>query len=246
MTARIAIIGGTGLTSLASFALERHEPRATPWGLPSAPVQRGRFGDHPVLFLPRHGQRHTLAPQQVNYRANLWALRAAGAQVVLAVAAVGGIHPALGPGRVAVPDQLIDYTSGRAHSYARAGDFTHVDFTEPYDPHWRGRLLAAATAADVAVLAQGTYGVTNGPRLETAAEVRRLQRDGCDMIGMTAMPEAALARELGLPYAAVAASVNWAAGMGPAGQDIHAEIAASLETSLAAVRRILLAALAAA
>ncbi len=246
MRARIAIIGGTGLTSLASFTRERSEPQATPWGLPSAPVQRGRFGGHPVLFLPRHGLRHTQAPHQVNYRANLWALRAAGAQVVLAVAAVGGIHPALGPGRVAVPDQLIDYTSGRAHSYARADDLMHVDFTQPYDPAWRRRLLAAAAAADIAVLGQGTYGVTNGPRLETAAEVRRLQRDGCDMIGMTAMPEAALARELGLPYAALAASVNWAAGMGPAGQDIHAEIAASLDTALISVRQILLATLAAA
>ncbi len=236
-----AIIGGTGLTELDGLVIHERRELDTPYGAPSAPLCLGSYHEQPVIFLARHGHGHVLPPHLINYRANLWALHALGVRHVLAVAAVGGIHPQLGPAALAVPDQLIDYTWGRAHTYSREGLVEHADFTEPYDASLRQRLLVAAQQAKIEILAGGTYGVTQGPRLETAAEVRRLQRDGCDMIGMTAMPEAALARELGIAYATLAVSVNWAAGIGSG--DIHAEIAISLAQGMQRARAVIAAAL---
>jgi len=238
----IAIIGGTGLTELEGLVIDQRRELDTPYGAPSAPLCLGSYYGQPVIFLARHGHGHMLPPHLINYRANLWALHEIGVRRVLAVAAVGGIHPQLGPATLAVPDQLIDYTWGRAHTYGREGLVEHADFTEPYDASLRQRLIAASYHAKIEILAGGTYGVTQGPRLETAAEVRRLQRDGCDMIGMTAMPEAALARELGIAYATLAVSVNWAAGIG--GGDIHAEITTSLALGMQRARAVIAAALA--
>lgn len=209
-----AIIGGTGLTQLPGLEFEQAVHVETPFGAASAPLVKGRYAGRDVLFLARHGHPHRIPPHQVNYRANLWALKQAGATAVLAVNAVGGIHASMGTGHFCVPHQLIDYTWGREHSYF-AGELehvTHIDFTHPYDEVLRQRLIDALQQHGHAHSALGVYGCTQGPRLETIAEISRLERDGCDIVGMTGMPEAALARELSLPYACLALVVNPAAG----------------------------------
>ncbi len=211
----LAVIGGTGL---AALAVEGGEPlsRQTPWGEPSGSITRGELAGVPVLFLDRHGPGQRIPPHRINYRANMAALREAGASAVVAVNSVGGITPGLVAGQLAVPDQLIDYTWGRAHTYSDGVDtpLNHVDFTWPYDEDLRQKLLAAGTDLGLNPMDGGVYAATQGPRLETAAEIRRLERDGCDLVGMTGMPEAALARELGLPYACLALVANPAAGKG--------------------------------
>jgi 5'-deoxy-5'-methylthioadenosine phosphorylase len=236
------IIGGTGMAQLAGLEVEGEESVATPWGAPSAPLLRGRFAGMPVVFLARHGRDHDIAPHAVNYRANVWALRDAGVQRVIAVNAVGGISADCPPGTLVVPDQLIDYSWGRAHSFCdgTAMPLEHVDFTEPYCASVREWLLWAGAAAGVEPRDGGIYAATQGPRLETAAEIDRFARDGCDIVGMTGMPEAALARELKLDYACCAVVVNWAAGRGG---DIHAELEAWVEIGMAAARRLIEAAL---
>ncbi|MCO2639989.1 S-methyl-5'-thioinosine phosphorylase, partial [Pseudomonas aeruginosa] len=173
-----AIIGGTGLTQLEGLTLGESLPIETPYGAPSAPLQRGRYAGREVLFLARHGHPHRFPPHQVNYRANLWALKQAGAEAVIAVNAVGGIHAAMGTGHLCVPHQLIDYTSGREHTYF-AGDIehvTHIDFSHPYDEPLRQRLIEALRALGLAHSSHGVYACTQGPRLETVAEIARLER----------------------------------------------------------------------
>lgn len=240
----IAIIGGTGLTELAGLKVVDEQVIDTPWGEPSGPVLRGDFRGHPVLFLARHGHPHRIPPHQVNYRANLWALREAGAGRIIGVNAVGGITPAMGPARIAIPHQIIDYTWGRGHTYFEqtGGEVpdgvTHIDFTFPYSEALRQALLAAAGRCQVMAVDYGVYGATQGPRLETAAEVIRLERDGCDLVGMTGMPEAALAAELGLPYACLALSVNWAAGKSDHIITME-EIGQALDEGMTGVRAIL-------
>ena len=211
---RLAIIGGTGLSSLEGLRLEGEEPVATPWGETSAPLVRGRYAGREVLFLARHGNPHVLPPHRINYRANIHALKQAGAEAILGINAVGGITPAMTPGSIVIPDQIIDYTWGRGHTFFEDGleDVTHVDFTCPYTPALRRQLVSAAESVHAPVADGGTYGATQGPRLETAAEITRMEREGCDLVGMTGMPEAALARELGLDYAAICMVVNHAAG----------------------------------
>ena len=238
----LGIIGGSGLSRLEGIRIEREEIVATPYGHPSAALTFGRLDGAPVVFLPRHGSAHSIPPHRVNYRANLWAMKAAGVERVVGMAAVGGITPPMGPGMLAVPNQLIDYTWGREHTLFE-GDLTgvtHIDFTEPYCGQLRQDLLQAAARIGVSVHDGGTYGATQGPRLESAAEILRMQRDGCDLVGMTGMPEAALARELGLPYAMLAVVVNHAAGMGDSSQGISLEaIGATLEATMLRVRAIL-------
>jgi 5'-methylthioadenosine phosphorylase/5'-methylthioinosine phosphorylase len=217
----LAIIGGSGsghLVALRDAAPQTpaKELPETPYGFASAPIRRLRIAGREVLFLPRHGVEHGIPPHRVNYRANLWALKDSGADRVVALAAAGGIAPDLGPGRFAVPHQVIDYTHGRDQSFHEGGasGVVHVDFTEPYCGELRAQLLAACADAGVPAAALDVYGATQGPRLETAAEITRMERDGCDLVGMTGMPEAALARELDLCYATLAFVVNWAAGKG--------------------------------
>jgi len=237
-----AIIGGTGLTRLANLEITRREIMRTPYGEPSGPLTFGRLGGAEVVFLPRHGAGHTLPPHRINYRANLWALHEAKVEGVLAVASVGGIRADCRPGVLMVPDQIIDYTYSRAQTYFDGADapVTHIDFTWPYTAAMRQRLLAAAQACGEAVLDGGVYGATQGPRLETAAEIARMQRDGCDLVGMTGMPEAALARELGLPYASLSVVVNHAAGLGSSAQAISVEnLAAVMQQAMSRVHRIL-------
>jgi len=211
----LAIIGGTGLNRLATET--RQAPRIeTPFGLASSTPQIGRIGSNEVIFLARHGQPHRIAPHLINYRANLWLLRDLGATAVLATNAVGSIAAAMAPGDLLVPHQIIDYTWGRLHTYMDQEPLRHVDFSMPYDAVLRERLREATVELelDCSVFNTGVYGCTQGPRLESAAEIDRLARDGCDVVGMTGMPEAGLARELGLPYAAVCLVVNRAAGRG--------------------------------
>jgi 5'-methylthioinosine phosphorylase len=212
----IGIIGGSGLTALAGLQITEQIQMQTPYGEPSAPVVKGHFQNQPVLFLPRHGEHHTLPPHLINYRANLWALHHLGARDIIAVAAVGSLNQTMPPGQLVIPDQLIDYTWGRESSLF-SEDFSpdkHIDFTYPYDERLRQQLLTAAKSVQLQVSDGGTYAVTQGPRLETAAEIRRLQKDGADIVGMTAMPEAALARELNMAYATIAVVANLAAGLG--------------------------------
>lgn len=212
--APLAIIGGTGLTSLETLRITHREMVSTPFGEPSGPLTHGELNDRPVVFLARHGYGHTIPPHKVNYRANIWALKQIGVRRVIAVAAVGGISADMAPGCLAIPDQIIDYTWSRAHTFFEddLDEVTHIDFTDPYCPKLRRILIESARRAGIDAREFGTYGATQGPRLESAAEIRRLERDGCDIVGMTGMPEAALAREIGLGYAACAVIANWAAG----------------------------------
>lgn len=212
---RLALIGGTGLNRLPGLeSLEEHT-LTTPWGDISHAITAGRFGGAEIYFLARHGVPHRIAPHRINYRANIWALRELGVEQILAVFAVGGILESLTPGDIVIPDQIVDYTWGRDHSYHDDAAVTveHIDFTDPYDAGMRQRLLDAAEQINLQCAPSATYAVTQGPRLETAAEIRRLRGDGCDIVGMTGMPEAALAAELGIPYAALCMVVNPAAGM---------------------------------
>ncbi len=239
----LAVIGGSGLTQLASLAETRREVVRTPYGEPSGTLTFGRIGQQEVVFLARHGHGHTIPPHRVNYRANLWALvKAAGAEGILSVASVGGIRADLGPGTLVVPHQIIDYTWGRMHTLFDGGDapVVHVDFTEPYDRALRERLLCAADALGLKVSGSAVYAATQGPRLESAAEIDRLARDGADIVGMTGMPEAGLARELEVPYAAICAVANWAAGRGDSGSAIRLDsIEAVLQESMGTVRRVI-------
>jgi len=243
----LAIIGGTGLYQFEGLQdIETHQP-VTRYGALSGPVRIGTLAGRRVAFLARHGEGHSVPPHKVNYRANLAALQALGATRVLALNTVGGITEAFGPRVLACPDQLIDYTWGRVSTLCEeeGTEVLHVDFGEPYTPSLRARVLEAARAAGVALVDGGCYGATQGPRLETRAEIARMRRDGCDLVGMTGMPEAGLARELGLDYACLAIVANWAAGAGPAIdevitlQDVLANVEAASSGLPALVTRML-------
>ena len=217
MSIELAVIGGTGVYALGELGdVESHQP-VTPYGAPSGPVRVGTYAGKRVAFLARHGEGHSLPPHRINYRANLAALKALGATRVLALNTVGGITGRFGPRVLACPDQLVDYTWGRISTLCEepGSDVLHVDFGDPYTPALRRQVIAAAGQAGVALVDGGCYGATQGPRLETRAEIARMRRDGCDLVGMTGMPEAGLARELGLDYACLAIVANWAAGAGP-------------------------------
>ncbi|MDX3905649.1 MAG: S-methyl-5'-thioinosine phosphorylase [Pigmentiphaga sp.] len=238
-----AIIGGTGLYQLTGLVVTRRQVVRTPYGEPSGALTYGRIGDgQEIVFLARHGYGHTLAPHRINYRANLWALHEVGVRRIVSVATVGGIAPELSAGSIVVPDQIIDYTTERPRTFFEGGDqpVAHVDMTQPYGAEMRQDLLEAARACGVAVVDGGVYGCTQGPRLETAAEIRRMARDGCDMVGMTGMPEAALARELELDYAALCLVTNDAAGKGASVNEISMEgMRAVVDNSMRNVHRIL-------
>lgn len=232
----LALIAGSGFLQLG-FEVVTRSPTKTPYGEPSSAVLTLAIGGARVACIARHGENHTLAPHEINYRANLWALEQRGIRSCIGINTVGAIDAALSPGDLAVPDQLIDYTHGRVSSFGGA-PVMHVDFTEPFSPMLRGRLAIAAADCGLMVRA-GTYGVTQGPRLETAAEIERLARDGCAMVGMTAMPEAALARELGLEYAICAVVVNHAAGRSPDGAPIAEQIERFTAAGLAKARAVM-------
>lgn len=240
--ARLGLIGGTGLlnaTQLGADDDSRPAVITTPFGDPSSGLQQFELGGMQVHFLARHGRPHRIPPHRVNYRANLWALHSDGVSRVLAVNAVGSTREDLPAGSLVVPDQLIDYTWGRDHTYSDSAEvpLQHVEFAEPYAGPLRQSLLQAADAAGVHVVKRGCYAATQGPRLETAAEVQRLRNDGADLIGMTGMPEAGLARELGMDYASLSIVANLGAGIGdPISIE---EINSNLETGLKQVAQLL-------
>ncbi len=237
----IAIIGGSGLTALEGLEITRRQIVRTPYGEASGPLTFGKLAGREVVFLARHGYGHTLAPHEVNYRANLWAIHAQMVERVIAVFTVGGIAENLGAGAIAIPDQIIDYTWGRPSTYFEGAEqpVTHVDFTYPYDEETRAMVIAAAKAVGVPTVEGGTYAAVQGPRLETRAEIDRLEGDGATMVGMTGMPEAALARELKLAYAGIAVVVNPAAGRGASARSVSMQdIGRVMDESMGRVRTI--------
>jgi 5'-methylthioadenosine phosphorylase len=240
-----AVIGGTQTVSLSVLRHVRTAQIDTPYGAPSGQVTLGEIDGRPFAFLPRHGNPHLLAPHRINYRANVWALRELGARSVIAICTTGGIDEAFGPGTIVCPDQIVDYTTGREHTYSDGLDgrpVEHVEFTLPFGDGLRRRLLAAAGDCGVTVVDGGCYGCVNGPRLETAAEIRMLARDGCSLVGQTMMPEAGLAREAGLEYAALCPVVNHAAGVGSSRQGIERSVLrATREATMERVMQVLLA-----
>jgi len=230
-----AIIGGSGLAKLSALSDIRRQVMRTPYGEPSGALTFGRFAGREVVFLARHGYGHTIAPHEINYRANIWALKEIGVEGVIAVATVGGIRAEFGPGTLVVPDQIIDYTHSRQSTFfsGAGGAVVHVDFTRPYSARLRALLLAASSQCGEPVHDGGVYACTQGPRLETAAEIERIARDGGDLVGMTGMPEAALAREAELDYAALCVVVNHAAGRGSSAQRIElAQLDAMMQTTV--------------
>lgn len=237
----LAILGGTGLTQLANLEVSRRQVVRTPYGEPSGPLTFGAIRGVPVIFLARHGYDHTIPPHQVNYRANLWALKEQGAGEVVSVVSVGGIRKDLGPGKIVVPNQIVDYTWGRMNTFFESeAPVKHIDFTEPYTSELRARLLAAARRSGETAVDGAVYAATQGPRLETAAEIDRLEKDGADIVGMTGMPEATLAREIDVPYAAIAVVINHAAGRGTSAKGVRLqEIEEVLKDALARVRKII-------
>jgi 5'-methylthioinosine phosphorylase len=238
----LGIIGGTGLTQLANLEITHRQVIRTPYGEPSGPLTYGNINCHQVVFLARHGYGHNIPPHMVNYRANLWALHSQGVREVVSVATVGGIHAQLTPGSIVIPAQIIDYTHGRKNTFHDVTDraVTHIDFTEPYCQKMRALCMQAAADANEAFFDGGVYAAVQGPRLETAAEINRLERDGATMVGMTGMPEAALARELEISYAAVCVMANHAAGRGSSAHGIqYAAIESVLSGAMQRVRNIL-------
>ena len=237
----LAIIGGTGLTELANLEVSRRQAVRTPYGEPSGSLTFGTIRGVSVMFLARHGDHHTIAPHQVNYRANLWALKEQGASEIVSVVSVGGIRRNLGPGKIVVPHQIIDYTWGRMNTFfENESPVRHIDFTEPYTGALRARLLRAAEKSGEAAVDGAVYAATQGPRLETAAEIDRLEKEGADIVGMTGMPEAGLAREIDLAYAAIAVVVNHAAGRGDSARGIQLqEIETVLKEAMSRVRKVI-------
>lgn len=237
---QLAIIGGTGLSRLTDFDILDRVTLVTPYGDPSAEFVTGELNGKKVVFLARHGAPHAIPPHKINYRANIWGLQQLGVERIVAIAAVGGITAAMQPAHLAIPDQIIDYSYGRRHTFFEedADEIVHIDFTHPYTPELRTKLITAAAHAEIPITPLGTYGCTQGPRLETAAEILRMQQDGCDLVGMTGMPEAALAKELGIDYAAIAVVANWAAGKSD-GEITMAEIEQHLARGMAKAAELL-------
>jgi len=210
--AKIAIIGGSSLNDLEQLSSSSPVSSETKYGQASSGIRSGQFAGKQVVFVARHGADYQTPPHLINYRANIQRLKELGVEKILAVNTVGGINSKMPAGCIVIPDQLIDYSWGRHSTYSEQGNVIFIEFEKPFDSQLRTTLLDSAVQADLDCIDFGVYGCTQGPRLETAAEINRLERDGCDLVGMTAMPEAALARELGIAYASICLVVNPAAG----------------------------------
>ena len=236
-SAELAIIGGTGLYQLDDFKEIESRSLVNRWGKPSSEIILVEYNNTRIAFLTRHGLQHNIPPHKVNYRANIWALKELGVKEIISVAAVGGINETLPPETIIIPDQIIDYTYSRKHTFFEDDleNVQHIDFTEPYSKELRRRLLAVSED----LVDGGVYAATQGPRLETAAEIQRLKRDGCDIVGMTGMPEAALARELEIEYACCALVVNWAAGCAGTTKIEHPEMLKIVNKGMLSVKSIL-------
>lgn len=236
---KLAIIGGTGLTSMEGLIITKREVIKTPHGAPSCPLVFGELNGNPVVFLARHGNTHNIQPHQINYCANVWSLKSVGVEKIVAVAAVRGITDEAACGTLAIPDQIIDYTHGRINTFFDGGSdagVEQIDFAEPYDQLLRSELLAAVKEANIDYISGGTYGASEGPRMETIAEINRMERDGCNIAGSTGMPEAALARELEMSYACCAVIAAKAAGKGKAFKE--QDVTSNLATGMNNVRNL--------
>ncbi len=238
----LAIIGGTGLTKLENLNIKRREIVRTTYGDPSQPLVFGEIAGKEVIFLARHGSGHTIPPHAVNYRANIAALHKVGVTEIAAIATVGGIHSDLSAGVIAIPNQIIDYTHGRKNTYHDGIEMPvkHIDFTQPYCETLRQKWIQAAALAEINIVKEGVYATAQGPRLETAAEINRFELDGATMVGMTGMPEAALARELEISYAAICPVANYAAGRGNSAQSIsYEDLINTLSTTMVSVHNVI-------
>ena len=210
----IGVIGGTGLQNIDALNIIRESFIDTPYGKPSDKVVVGKLKNRDVVFLPRHGNEHTVPPHLINYRANIYALNSLGIEAIFAVATVGSIPNLIKPGSIVIPHQIIDYTYGREHTYfdGITKPVSHIDFTNPYNSKLRKLLCANTFLEDINFVKEGIYAAVQGPRLETAAEIDRYEKDGATIVGMTGMPEASLAKEIDIPYAAICPVANFAAG----------------------------------
>jgi 5'-methylthioinosine phosphorylase len=238
---KVGVIGGSALDAIANLEISHREMVNTPYGATSSPLLFGAMDGGELVFIHRHGFGHTIAPHQINYRANIWALRELDVTHIVATAAVGGITEIMSPMTLVIPDQIIDYTHTRSQTFYENSQepVVHVDFTWPYDEDLRSALSESAVNLQLPLVSRGTYGAVQGPRLETAAEIRRLESDGCDIVGMTAMPEAVLARELDIKYACSAVVVNWAAGKGSQQEVLTESISANIADGKAKLHRLL-------
>lgn len=239
----IAIIGGSGFEQIDALKIIASETVMTAYGAPSDAVIKGAMFGKTFTLLRRHGAEHSIAPHKINYRANIMALKDRGVQQIIALAAVGGIAPGLTPGDIVIPEQIIDYTWGREHTFydATLMPLRHIEFTNPYSSALRQRLLQAAASANVTIQNTGVYAATQGPRFESAAEIDRLQKDGATIVGMTGMPEAALAAELDIDYACIAIVVNAAAGRSEVAitmQHIRQELDVGVAKALAIIEQM--------
>jgi 5'-methylthioadenosine phosphorylase/5'-methylthioinosine phosphorylase len=237
---KIGIIGGSGLTSLSGVKISETRKVDTPYGSPSSTLTFGSYGEKEIVFLPRHGSPHTIPPHKINYRANIYALKENDVENIIAVNAVGGITSEMHPGRIVIPEQIIDFTYGRNQTFYEDdfAELTHIDFTHPYSVSLREQLAAASLTSDLNIFVGGVYAATQGPRLETAAEIRKIEKDGCDIVGMTGMPEATLAREMNVNYACLSLVVNWAAGKSE-GEITNAVFEKHLEEGIEKVKTLL-------
>lgn len=237
---KLAIIGGTGLTNLEGFEVTDQKEQQTPYGKPSSTLIFGKLAEKEIIFLPRHGNPHIIPPHKINYRANIYALKENGVENIIAVNAVGGITSEMFPGRIVIPEQIIDYTYARDQTFFEDDitEITYIDFTHPYSVTLREQLAAASLTSDLNIFVGGVYAAMQGPRLETAAEINKLEKDGCNIVGMTGMPEAALAREMNINYACLSLVVNWAAGK-TEGEITSAVIEKNLEEGIGKVKCLL-------
>jgi 5'-methylthioadenosine phosphorylase/5'-methylthioinosine phosphorylase len=237
---KLAIIGGSGLNQMKGLSIHSTEQLETPYGSPSADFVHGSLNNQDIVFLARHGSPHNIPPHKINYRANIWGLKQLGITEIISVVAVGGITSNMAPAHIAIPDQIIDYSYGREHTFFADNleAVTHIDFTFPYSKKLRNHLIKVASESGLSFTPTGTYGCTQGPRLESAAEILRMEQDGCDLVGMTGMPEAALAKELEMDYAAIAVVANWAAGKSE-GEITMDEIEQHLKTGMLQVEKLL-------
>ncbi len=238
---KVGVIGGSALETVENLEVSHREMVNTPYGATSSPLLFGKINGGDIVFIHRHGFGHTIAPHEINYRANIWALKELEVTHIIATGAVGGITEHMSPITLVIPDQIIDYTYSRSQTFYENNQesVVHVDFTWPYDEHLRTVLNTSAVNLNLPVVSRGTYGAVQGPRLETAAEIKRLEQQGCDIVGMTGMPEAVLARELDISYACCAVVVNWAAGKGRQDEKLIGTISANMKTAEARVHKLL-------
>lgn len=223
----LAVIGGSGLCKIDGLKVIRREIVRTPYGQPSEPIIFGELKNKEIIFLARHGANHSIAPHLINYRANIYALKEVGAKSIISIASVGSILENINPGDFVVPHQIIDYTYGRNPSFfdgLGGSVLNHVDFTHPYDESVRQIIVEVMSSLKLNFFKDGVYAATQGPRLETAAEIIRYEQDGATIVGMTGMPEAVLAREIELSYAAICPVANHAAGKGTSREGISSAV----------------------